>query len=138
MASVPLFKKVYGGFFDNEGNGMMPYQKRAIVGLSLIAATQVVFFDPAIAEGNAKAGRVVAQQCQVCHGLDGQAVIVEAPNLSGQKEMYLVIQLSAFRSGERKNEMMGVVAPTLSDQQIEDVAAYYASIPITLGKLPGE
>jgi len=86
------------------------------------------------ADGDVKAGRLVAEKCQVCHGIDGQAVIAEAPNLTAQKELYLLIQLTAFRSGERKNEMMGVVAPSLSDKEIADVAAYYSSIPVTIGK----
>jgi cytochrome c553 len=84
-------------------------------------------------------GRKIAQtKCQMCHGLDGQAKLPEAPNLSGQTEIYIVKQLNAFRSGERKNETMSLVAPTLSDDDVADVAAYYAAIEITIGKVPGE
>ena len=84
-----------------------------------------------------KAGAGKTQKCEACHGADGIAKIAEAPNLAGQNEQYLVRQLTAFKTGERKNEMMGVVAPTLSDQDIADLAAYYAAIPVTIGKLPG-
>ena len=84
-------------------------------------------------------GRKIAlTKCQMCHGLDGQAKLPEAPNLSGQTEIYIVKQLNAFRSGERKNDTMSLVAPTLSDDDVADVAAYYAAIEITIGKVPGE
>ena len=85
-----------------------------------------------------KAGRETAHKCEVCHGLDGLAKIVEAPNILGQNEAYISPkQLNAFKSGERKNEMMAVVAPSLSSKEIEDVAAYYAAIEITVTKIPG-
>jgi len=84
-------------------------------------------------------GRKIAlTKCQMCHGLDGQAKLPEAPNLSGQTELYLVKELNAFRSGERKNDTMSLVAPTLSDDDVADVAAYYAAIEITIGKVPGQ
>jgi cytochrome c553 len=86
--------------------------------------------------GNVKAGAARAQACEACHGLDGMAKIVEAPNLAGQNEQYLVKQMQAFKSGERQNQMMSLVAPTLSDEDIDDLAAYYAAIEITVGKVP--
>lgn len=87
--------------------------------------------------GDAKAGRQKALQCQTCHGLDGQSKLPEAPNLAGQVEPYLVKSLQDYKTGARQNEMMSVVAPILSDRDIEDLAAYYASIPISLGPPPG-
>jgi cytochrome c553 len=88
--------------------------------------------------GDAKVGAGLAEKCVACHGLDGLSKIVEAPNIAGQNEQYLVKQLNAFKSGERKNEMMSVVAPTLSDKDIEDLASYYSAIEITVGKLPAK
>ena len=88
--------------------------------------------------GDVMAGREKAQKCEVCHGLDGIAKIVEAPNIAGQSAQYLTKQLNAFKSGERQNEMMSIVAPTLSPQDIEDLAAYYAAIEIKVGKIPGQ
>ncbi len=90
------------------------------------------------AQGDVKAGREKAHTCEVCHGLDGLAKIAEAPNLAGQNEQYLIEQLNAFKSGDRKNEMMLVVAPTLSPSDIENLAAYYAAIEIAIKKLPAE
>jgi cytochrome c553 len=89
----------------------------------------------AYAAGNVKAGRQKALQCQTCHGLDGLSKLPEAPNIAGNPEPYLVKQLDAFRKGERKNEMMSVVAQPLSDQDIADLAAYYAAIEVTV-KIP--
>lgn len=103
-------------------------------GLSLLfaALTGVT----AQAAGNVKAGYEKAQMCQACHGLDGRSTMPEAPNLAGQVDGYLVTQLRAFKSGARKNEQMAVIAQMLSPQEIEDLAAYYSAIEITIGKLP--
>jgi cytochrome c553 len=88
------------------------------------------------AQGDIKAGREKAQKCEACHGLDGLAKIAESPNIAGQNQQYLIEQLTAFKSGERKNDMMSLIAPALSDQDIEDLAAYYAAIEVKVGKIP--
>ncbi len=88
--------------------------------------------------GDAKAGRALTNKCEACHGVDGQAKIVEAPNLAGQTEPYLIKAMTLYKEGQRQNDMMSVVAPTLSEEDIANLAAYYSAIPITLGKLPGE
>ncbi|SMX42624.1 c-type cytochrome [Maliponia aquimaris] len=77
--------------------------------------------------GDPEAGRKVANMCRTCHGLDGYAKIPIAPHIGGEQAGYIVHQLTAFRSGERQHEMMSVVAGGLSDTQIADVAAWYAS-----------
>ena len=89
------------------------------------------------AAGDVKAGRLLAQKCQACHGLDGLAKTPDAPNLAGQSENYLAKALTDFKSGARKNEMMALVAPTLSDEDIANLAAYFAAIEVTVGKAPG-
>ncbi len=90
------------------------------------------------AQGDAKAGRQKADVCAVCHGLDGLAKIPEAPNLAGQNEAYLIEQIDAFKSGERKNEMMSVVVQDLTPTDIENLAAYYSGIEISVGKTPAQ
>jgi cytochrome c553 len=100
--------------------------------LALLAAGAV-----ACAAGDVKAGRAKAMMCQACHGLDGLSKTPDAPNIAGQIEPYLVAQLQAFKSGARKNDAMSVVAPSLSDQDIEDLAAYFSAIEISVGKMPG-
>jgi cytochrome c553 len=86
-------------------------------------------FDQAYA-GDARAGRQKITTCQACHGLDGLSKNPESPNLAGQLESYLSRSLEAFRSGERKNDAMNIVAKELSDEDIADVSAYYASIQV--------
>lgn len=80
--------------------------------------------------GDARAGRQKITTCQACHGLDGLSKNPEAPNLAGQIEPYLVRSLTEYRSGDRKHETMNIVAKELSDEDIADVSAYYASIQI--------
>ena len=98
----------------------------------LVAAAGV----SALAAGDVKAGRQKALACQACHGLDGSAKIPEAPNLAGQSEAYLIKSLTDYRSGARKNEAMSIVAASLKEQDIADLAAYYAAIPVTVGEPP--
>ncbi len=88
--------------------------------------------------GDVKAGAAKAMMCQTCHGLDGLSKTPDSPNIAGQIEPYLVAQLQAFKSGARKNDAMSVVTPSLSDKDIEDLAAYFSAIEISVGKLPGQ
>jgi cytochrome c553 len=87
--------------------------------------------------GDLNAGRAKALMCQACHGVDGLSKVPDAPNIAGQTEPYIVAQLQAFKSGARKNEAMSVVAQPLSDQDIEDLAAYFSAIEIAVVKIPG-
>jgi len=64
--------------------------------------------------------------------------VPDAPNIAGQNAAYLVAQLRAFKSGARKNEAMTLVASGLSNQDIDNLAAWYSSIEIKVGKLPGD
>lgn len=79
-----------------------------------------------------EAGRAKAVQCAVCHGANGIATLPDAPNLAGQNEIYLVKALRDFKSGARKNEMMSMMVAGLSDADIENLAAYYQSIEISV------
>jgi cytochrome c553 len=104
-----------------------------------IGACLVIFSAAQADAGDAKAGRAKAESvCAVCHGVDGLAKIPEAPNLAGQSENYLIEQITAFKSGERKNEMMSIVSQNLSDADIENLAAYYSAIEISVGKTPAQ
>jgi cytochrome c553 len=92
---------------------------------------------PAFADGDIKAGaqKIRTLQCQTCHGQDGLSKLPGAPNLAGQAQDYLIVSLGAYRSGERKNDIMNTIAQSLKDADIADVTAYYASIGITV-KVP--
>jgi cytochrome c553 len=90
------------------------------------------------AAGDVKAGRAKALMCQACHGIDGLSKVPDAPNIAAQTEPYIVAQLQAFKAGARKNDAMSVVAPSLSDKDIEDLAAYFSAIEIKVVKIPSE
>lgn len=80
------------------------------------------------AEGNIQAGQAkAASVCVACHGLDGNSVNPEWPSIAGQHAQYIVKQVKAFRAGQRNNPLMSPIAMTLTEQEVEDVAAYYAT-----------
>ncbi len=82
---------------------------------------------------DAKAGKLKAEvACQTCHGIDGLATLAMVPNIAGQREDYTVIQLEAYRSGKRQHPQMSIIAQSLSDQDIRDLATWYASIQISV------
>ena len=97
------------------------------VAVAVIAAT--AFALPAHAQ-DAQAGAKKSAPCQTCHGKDGMGTLPDAPHLAGQPAIYLERALKAYRSGERKNEMMNAMAKPLTDDDIRDLAAHYASIKI--------
>ena len=111
--------------------------RRAMLAVNLLAPAGLL-----LAGGNAghagdvKAGAAKAMMCQACHGLDGLSKGPDSPNIAGQIEPYLVVQLQAFKTGVRKNDAMSAVTPALSDKDIEDLAAYFSAIEISIGKLP--
>ncbi|KAF0674822.1 c-type cytochrome [Profundibacterium mesophilum] len=78
-------------------------------------------------QGDPAEGRKLANMCRTCHGIDGFAKIPIAPHIGGEPAGYIAAQLTAFRSGARMHEMMSVVAASLSDRQIADVAAWYGA-----------
>lgn len=80
--------------------------------------------------GDAAAGKAKAQACSVCHGALGIATAPDAPNLAGQPEIYLAAQLRAYRSGTRAHEVMAVMAKPLTDAEIANLAAWFASIKV--------
>lgn len=77
--------------------------------------------------GNPQAGKNKAASCASCHGEDGNSENSMFPRLAGQYESYLVRALSEYKSGARSNPMMMGFASTLSEEDMKDVAAYYAS-----------
>jgi cytochrome c553 len=87
------------------------------------------------AAGNVAAGRSKALQCQTCHGLDGLSKLPDAPHLAGQPVPYLVKSLNDYRKGIRTHELMTLAVRDLTDQDVADLAAYYAAIELTV-KLP--
>lgn len=95
--------------------------------LALTAALTLLAAGP-LAAGNASRGLEKSQACQACHGKDGNlAVDQNTPIIAGQHAGYLEYALRQYRSGERQNALMNGFASGLSDQDIADLAAWYAS-----------
>jgi cytochrome c553 len=96
--------------------------------LMTAAAALALLSAPAFAAGDAEAGKAKAAVCAACHGAEGISAMDIYPNLAGQKAAYIVSQLKAFKAGERSNPIMAPMAMPLSDQDMEDLAAYYSSL----------
>lgn len=88
------------------------------------------------AHADAQAGREKARVCAACHGQLGMSMLPNAPHLAGQPEIYTAEQLKAYRSGKRAHEVMAVIAKPLSDADIADLAAWYASLQIEVKEKP--
>jgi cytochrome c553 len=85
-----------------------------------------------VAAGDAAIGRELAKPCVVCHGRDGMGNNPMIPNIAGQSEQYLEKQLKDFRAGRREDEQMSIIARELTDPEIANLAAWYASIEFTV------
>jgi len=79
------------------------------------------------AAGTVEAGQAKSATCMACHGMDGNSANPEWPALAGQHSSYIVKQLKHFKAGERQNALMSPMAMILADQDMEDLAAYFAS-----------
>lgn len=96
--------------------------KKLLIASALFAATGM-----AQAAGDAAAGETKAAACNACHGVGGNSTISINPILAGQHRSYLVQALNAYKDGSRSNPIMKGMAAGLSDQDIEDLAAYFAA-----------
>jgi cytochrome c553 len=79
-----------------------------------------------LAEGNVQEGQSKSTACVACHGATGTSPNPEWPSLAGQHETYIKRQLQAFKSGARKNPLMTPMATGLSDDDMDDLAAFFA------------
>ncbi|PWG65883.1 c-type cytochrome [Spiribacter halobius] len=109
-------------------------QLSALVTLLLLAipvAAQMVDGDP-------EAGQSKAQACAACHGANGNSGNPEWPNLAGQHADYIFQQLQHYKSGERQNSIMQGQAANLSEEDMADLAAYYATLEMEVGETSEE
>jgi cytochrome c553 len=95
--------------------------------VALALAATVGWTSSALAAGSKEAGQAKAATCSACHGMDGNSLNPEWPNLASQHETYVVRQLAAFKSGQRQNLLMSPMALILSDEDMADLAAYFSS-----------
>jgi cytochrome c553 len=95
--------------------------------LRVIAGLLVFVSLHAVAKGDASAGQAKSAVCAACHGTDGNSVVPNWPKLAGQHEPYLARHIALIKSGARPVPEMAGIVPGLSDQDIDDLAAYFAS-----------
>lgn len=107
----------------------MNHLNRLIAACTLSAGAALSM--PAFADGDPAAGRQKNRMCEGCHGIpDYRTVypdVYRVPKLGGQSAVYIVKALQDYRSGARKHPSMAGIAGSLSDQDMADLAAYYAS-----------
>ena len=92
-------------------------------------AVFVVAANGYVSAADVSAGRALAEGCAACHGADGISQMELTPSLAGQPDEFVQWQLVYFRSGLRKSDVMSPIAEALSNQDIRDLGAYYASLP---------
>jgi len=107
-----------------------------LVRLALPVLLASVLQPLSVQAGDAAAGEQKAATCIACHGVDGKASQPGYPNLAGQYESYLAHSLRSYRSGARENAIMYGFASQLSDADIADLAAWFASLDGTLQTAP--
>ena len=98
----------------------------------VVAGVAVASVAAPAAAADREAGRVKAKTCIACHDEYGMSARPDAPHLAGQVEMYLATQLRAYRSGARKSEIMKIIAAPLTDEDIDNLAAWYAGIRVVV------
>jgi cytochrome c553 len=96
--------------------------------LMLAVATATVMMASPVFAGDAAAGKAKSTMCAACHGAAGISAVPTYPNLAGQKVAYLVKQLKDFKSGTRNDPTMKGMVASLSDADMANLAAYYASL----------
>lgn len=88
--------------------------------------SMIIFLTSLLLASAVFAEKLKLDSCVGCHGLDGRSRDPDIPNLAGQKERYLAKALRDFRLGNREQLMMNFVAKDMTDEDIENYAAYYA------------
>jgi cytochrome c553 len=104
---------------------------KAILGMAFFTSLVLSALTPQAfaAPPDAAAGKAKAQTCFACHGENGIGISGDIPNLAAQPALSITYQLIQFRGQQRKGGAMEALAAGLSDQDMRDIAAYYASLP---------
>ncbi|MDA7746377.1 cytochrome c4 [Psychromonas sp.] len=98
----------------------------------LVAVIAILsFINIAQAQGDIEAGKAKSATCVACHGADGNSPSNLYPKIAGQHSSYLIKQLQEFKSGERADPIMAGMVAGLSEQDMEDLAAYYSAQTMT-------
>lgn len=116
--------------------GLPPAGKRTSLALAFGLTLSLV--GPALASGNVASGKTKSTACSACHGADGNSIDPQYPRLAGQYQAYLLQAMREYKSGDRENAVMKGFVAALSDQDLQDLASYYASLPGKMRTLQGE
>ena len=100
-------------------------QTLALAGILLMPAAH----GDSLVDGDAAAGKAKSMTCTACHGADGNSVTPLWPNIAGQNAKYIAAQLYAFKSGGRSDPLMSTQVIALTDEDINDLAVYFESLP---------
>ena len=104
---------------------------KRIIGLLL-----AMVFAGGVSAGDAAKGKEKSAQCAACHGSDGNSPLAMNPKIAGQSAKYIVKQLKEFKSGARENAIMAPMASALTDDDMENIAAYYSSQEVQHAAVP--
>lgn len=108
--------------------------KKVLIGMLVVMGAS----SAAVAQGNPEAGKALTAVCAACHGADGNSALVNFPKLAGQQQGYLLKQLKDIKSGSRAViEMTGLLSG-YSDENLTDIAAYFASNAVVTGQADPE
>ena len=103
----------------------------SIVPAFLLGLVSVFATAPSAHAGDPEAGKLKSYTCTGCHGIPGYKNVYptfHVPKLGGQNEAYIAAALKAYRAGERNHKTMELQSQALSDEDIADIAAYFASL----------
>ena len=117
--------------FIPKGNSMKKKLLALSIALAFTSTTGILH-----AEDSINAGKEKSEACVSCHGDNGNSIVSTFPKLAEQHSSYLIKQLQAFKSGDRKNPMMSAIASGLSEEDMVDIATYYADQKISSNELP--
>jgi cytochrome c553 len=116
----------------SKGIGIMKKYYLTFIGLLMLASNY------SYAGGDPVKGKTLSQTCAACHSIDGNSVNPIWPKLAGQHAEYLIKQLQDFKEGKRVNAQMAPMVASLSEQDITDISAYFASNKIKPGSAKPE
>ena len=116
----------------------MPLSSRIAIN-ALFAIAALGFFVPAHSAGDAARGKDLSYTCLGCHGIPDYKNVYptySVPELAGQHPEYIVAALKEYKSGERSHGTMHIQAQSLTDQDMQDIAAYFSSLPLPATSAP--
>ena len=96
--------------------------------MKMITALAITLLNFNLSAADVVRGEIISVSCKGCHGVSGITNKGRHPNLAGQNAVYIVSQMKLYREGKRDFHVMNEIAAHLSDQDIEDIAAYYAGL----------